>query len=124
MKRFDKVIKNFGRNHDSVAVGADFFGDAHHSASGVALEVDEECFAVCNDFFCTNDIVVHCSDVGAWLYDPRPYNISGKTSESIIKWTEPLNLVIKIKKNVGMWPCAKFGLIFGIKKGILCFQLV
>ena len=60
LKGFDEVIKNFGRNHDSVAVGAYLFSNAYYTASGVALEVDEECFAVCNDFFCTNDIVVHC----------------------------------------------------------------
>lgn len=70
LKRFDEVIKNFCRNHDTVAVGTYFFGDAHHAASGIALEVDEECFAVSNDFFCTNDIVVHCCKWGALLYAP------------------------------------------------------
>ena len=55
-----EVVKNLSRNHDAVAVGTYFLCDAHHTASGVALEVDEEGFTVCDDFFCANDVVVHC----------------------------------------------------------------
>ena len=61
LKSLDEVIENLGGNHDSVAVRADFFGNSHHASSGVALEVDEESFAISNDFFCTNDVVVHFS---------------------------------------------------------------
>ena len=70
LKRFNEVIQNFRRNHDSVTVGAYFFRDAHHAASCIALEVDEEGFTIRNDFLCTNDIVVHCCIFGTLLYAP------------------------------------------------------
>lgn len=60
LKSFYEVVKNLGRNHNAVAVGTYFLCDAHHTASGVALEVYEKGFTVCDDFFCANDVVVHC----------------------------------------------------------------
>lgn len=56
----NEVVEDFGWNHDAVAVGADLFGDTDHTPASIALEVKEESFAVCNDFFGANDIVVHC----------------------------------------------------------------
>ena len=70
LQGLNEVIKDFGGHHDTVAVGADLFGNAHHTASGIALEVDEECFAVRYDFLCANDIVVHCTCNGSVLCDP------------------------------------------------------
>lgn len=55
----DKVIQNFSRYHNAVSVRAYFFGDAYHTASRIAFEVDEERFAIRYNFFRTNDIVVH-----------------------------------------------------------------
>ena len=60
-QRGNEVVQNFCRNHNAVTVGAHFFGDTHHAPAGIALKVKEECLAVCNDFFCANDIVVHCN---------------------------------------------------------------
>lgn len=56
----DKVIQNLGRHHDAVAIRAHFFGDANHSSSCIALQVDEERLAIGNNFFCADNIVVHC----------------------------------------------------------------
>lgn len=70
LQSLDKVIEDFGRYHDTVAIGADFFRNTNHSASGIALEVDEKGLAVRDDFFCANDIVFHFSERVALLYAP------------------------------------------------------
>ena len=65
----DEVIQDLRRDHDAVAVGAHFLSDAHHSTSRVALQVNEECFAIGDDLFCAYNVVLHCVDAG-WLFIP------------------------------------------------------
>ncbi len=55
-----KVIENFSRHHNTVPVRTYLLGNAHHASSGIALEINEKGFAVCNNFLRANDIVVHC----------------------------------------------------------------
>ena len=88
LQGLDKVIENFGGHHDAIPVRAHFFGNTHHAASGIALEVNEESLAICDDFFCANDIVVHCCMRGVRLYTPRKYTITGNEYESTKKWWE------------------------------------
>ena len=67
LQRGNEIVQNFCRNHDSVTVGAHLFGDAYHAPACIALEVKEEGFAVCNNLFCANDVVVHCCLSRGWL---------------------------------------------------------
>ena len=66
----NEVVQNLSRYHDTVAVGAYLFGDTHHAAAGIALEVNKEGLAVSNDFLCANDIVVHCFLPGVVIVNP------------------------------------------------------
>ena len=60
LQRGNEIVQDFSRDHDTVAVRADFFRDAHHASACIALQVNKEGLAVSNDFFGANDIVVHC----------------------------------------------------------------
>ena len=64
LQRCDEVIQYFRRNHDAVSVGTYLFRDAHNSSSCIAFKVNEECFAIRNNLFRANDIVVHCYVTG------------------------------------------------------------
>lgn len=79
LKRLDEVIKNLNGHHDAVAVRADFFRNANHAASGVALEVEEKGLAIRDDFFCANDIVFHFYMQELLFYAPLV---------SILSWNE------------------------------------
>lgn len=56
----DEIIQYLSRNHDAVAVRAYLFGNANYTPTGIALQVDEEGFAIGNNFFCADNVVVHC----------------------------------------------------------------
>lgn len=98
LQSLDKVIEDFGRYHDSVAVGTDFFGNANHSASGIALEVDEKGLAIRDDFFCANDIVFHFSEWVSLLYAPLCIQYHGVSMSQSINANLRLVCVKKCKK--------------------------
>ncbi len=86
LQSFDEVVKNFGGHHNPVTVGAHFFCDTNHPASGIAFEVDEKGLAIRDDFFCANDIVFHFSERAALLYAPLLTYYITRAVESINKW--------------------------------------
>ena len=70
LQRGNEIVQDFSGTHDAVTVRAHFFGDAHHTPTGVALQVNEKGLAVSNDFLCANDIVVHCFNPGVVILTP------------------------------------------------------
>lgn len=55
----DEIIQNFRGNHDPVPVGTHLFRNTHHFAARILFEIKKERLAFRNDFFCTNNIVLH-----------------------------------------------------------------
>lgn len=47
----NKVAENFGRHHDGVAVATDIFGDFHHHAASISLEIEIKSFPIGENFF-------------------------------------------------------------------------
>ena len=62
----DEIIQYLGRHHDAIPVVAHFLRYTHHASPCIAFQVNKEGLAVCYDFLCANDIVIHgsCTEQG------------------------------------------------------------